>query len=101
MKLNSDERKRLRILDREIKALGESIENFVTELVHSGDPEREQLACQFEEIIDAMGRIGIDEILRPRATAKEKARIFAIGRAWEKAHPEAMAKCPLPTTKSK
>jgi hypothetical protein len=94
MKLNPDERKRLRILEQEIEALHESIDNFATELVRSGDPEREQLACQFEEIINALDPACIAEILRPRAAAKEKARIFALGRAWEKAHPEAMAKCP-------
>jgi hypothetical protein len=89
MKLNPAERKRLRLLEREIEALHESIDNFATELVRSGDPEREQLAGK---LLGVMGPDGfIDEILHPRAREK----MLAQGRAWEKAHPEAMAKCPL------
>jgi hypothetical protein len=95
MKLNSDERKRLRILERETETLKESIENFSLELVRSGDPERERLACQFEEIINALDPTRIGKILRPRAAAKEKAKTIARARVWEKAHPETMAECPF------
>jgi hypothetical protein len=58
----------LRLLEQEIEALRESIDNFATELVPSGDPEREQLAGKL------FGVMGPDGFIEENPTSESKSK---------------------------